>query len=171
MYAKNKQTFLFSSDILWKIHLLTTSCLWWCWWLCYKFSCWNTYSNNYEYEMHINVLQTFTFEELNSTGAPTALLNNIWGAQFTELLSTTWKVYVLWRCVKIEILVELLSKLRRGINRAPGIFRNEGLVLLALLNQYVFLITLICFQGSAMQGQRTRSMYQQPQYIPCLIAT
>jgi len=32
------------------------------------------------------IRQTFTFEELNSTRAPTALLNHISGARFTELL-------------------------------------------------------------------------------------
>ena len=41
--------------------------------------------------------QTFTFEELSGSRTPIALLNNISGARFTELLSTTLKTSVLYR--------------------------------------------------------------------------
>ena len=63
--------------------------------------------------------QTLTFEllQLSLTSEELNLLSSL----------VLYEKSVLYRCVKTELTVELLNKLKRGINSAPGIFRNEGL--------------------------------------------
>ena len=68
-------------------------------------------------------------EELNSTRAPIlAVLKTFQVLNLLSSLVLLKKPVFYSRCVKIEFLVGLLSiKLRGGISRASGIFKNKGL--------------------------------------------
>ena len=71
------------------------------------------------------VYQTFTFGELSGSWA---FLIHISAAWFTELLSTTWKIYFIQVC-NVQKLSSLLSS---SVHSGEGlteiwIFRNEGL--------------------------------------------